>query len=95
MLRVQEICKERGITMQELAQKMGQSFQALYASCAGNPTIGKVKKIAQALGVDYLELLEERPQDKKADEVKFYVEYQGQTRRITQDDLIQLFKTKK
>lgn len=88
MLRVQEICKEQGITMQDLAKKMGVSYQALYSSVSGNPTIGKIKEIANALGVDYLDLLEDRS------EVKVIVEYQGETKRITESDLIKLFKEK-
>lgn len=57
MLRVQEICKRQGITMQELAKKMGITYQALYASVSGNPTIGKLQEIANALGVDVVDLL--------------------------------------
>lgn len=88
MLRVQEICKEQGITMQDLAKRMGISYQALYASVSGNPTIAKVKEIANTLGVDYIELLEEKK------EVSLLLEYQGETKRITENDLIKLFKEK-
>lgn len=88
MLRVQDICKEQGITMQDLSKKMGITYQALYASASGNPTIGKIKEIAKALGVDYIELLEDRS------EMKLYMEYQGETKRITENDLIKIFKEK-
>lgn len=56
MLRVQELCKEKGITMQELAKKMGVTYQALYSSISGNPTIGKLGEIANALEVDVVDL---------------------------------------
>lgn len=56
MLRIQEICKERGITMQELAAQIGITYQALYACASGNPTIGKLKVIASALGVNIIDL---------------------------------------
>lgn len=59
MLRVQEICKIQGITMQQLAKKMGITYQALYASVSGNPTIGKLKEIAEVLGVNITDLLDE------------------------------------
>lgn len=85
MLRVQEICKEQGITMRDLADKMKVSYQALYASVSGNPTIGKIKEIADALGVDYLELLEEKR------EREFYLKYKGEMKRITESDLIEIF----
>lgn len=88
MLRVQEICKEQGITMQDLAKRMGVSYQALYASVSGNPTIAKVKDIADALGVDYIELLEEKK------EISILLEFEGETKRITENDLIKLFKDK-
>jgi transcriptional regulator with XRE-family HTH domain len=88
MLRVQEICKERGITMQDLAKRMGITYQALYASVSGNPTIGKIKEIAKALDVDYLELLTEKT------DLKILVEYQGETKRITENDIIKIFKEK-
>lgn len=88
MLRVDEICKEQGITMKDLAKKMGITYQALYSSCSGNPTIGKIKEIAAALNVHYFELLEENRG------VEFYMKYQGDTKRITENDLIKLFKEK-
>ncbi|MDR1257871.1 MAG: helix-turn-helix transcriptional regulator [Tannerellaceae bacterium] len=56
MLRVQEVCKKKGITMQDLAKRMGITYQALYASASGNPTIGKLSEIATALGVEVVEL---------------------------------------
>jgi len=88
MLRLQEVCKERGITMQDLAKRMGVTYQALYASASGNPTIGKIKEIAKALDVDYLELLQEKT------DIKILVEYQGETKRITENDIIKIFKEK-
>lgn len=88
MLRVDEICKEKGITMKDLAKKMGVTYQALYASSSGNPTIAKVKQIAEALDVHYIELLEEKS------ELEVLLKYKGETKRITENDLIKLFKDK-
>lgn len=88
MLRVDEICKEQGITMKDLAKKMGITYQALYSSCSGNPTIGKVKEIADALNVHYFELLEEKRN------IEFYMKYQGDMKRITENDLVKLFNDK-
>ena len=58
MLRVQEICKQQGVTMQDLAKRMGVTYQALYAAVSGNPTIGKLGEIANALGVEVIDLFE-------------------------------------
>lgn len=74
MLRVQEICKEQGITMQDLAKKMGVTYQALYAAVSGNPTIGKLGDIANALGVDIVSLFARDSQDS---EVNGYVKVKG------------------
>lgn len=63
MLRVQEICKSQGITMQDLAKKMGVTYQALYAAVSGNPTLGKLEEIAKALGVGVVDLLDEEKED--------------------------------
>lgn len=62
MLRVQELCKQRGLTMQELAKRMDVTYQALYASVSGNPTIGKLSEIAKILDVDITDLFE-KPAD--------------------------------
>lgn len=58
MLRVNEICKEKGITLKDLAKKMGVTYQSLYANIkeTGNPTLSKLKEIANALGVEVAEL---------------------------------------
>lgn len=58
MLRVNEICKEQGITLKDLAKKLGVTYQSLYANIKenGNPTLSKLKKIADALGVEVAEL---------------------------------------
>lgn len=56
MLRIQEICKEKGMTMQTLAEKMGVSYQALYANVSGNPTLSKLSQIAEVLGVEITDL---------------------------------------
>lgn len=58
MLRVAEICKEQGMTMVELAEKMGITYQALYATLGGNPSLKRLTKIAEILKVDITELFQ-------------------------------------
>lgn len=55
-LRIKEICKEKGVMQKELAERLGVTDVALRQSLKGNPTIGTLQKIAEALGVDFLEL---------------------------------------
>ena len=50
-LRVKEICKEKGMQMQELADKLGITRITLTRNIGGNPTIGTLESIAAALGV--------------------------------------------
>ena len=56
--RIKEICKEKGITQKELAEKIGISAVGLAKALAGNTTIGTLDKIASALGVPVSELFE-------------------------------------
>ena len=59
MFRIHEICKEKGLTLQQLAKKLGVSYQAVHAVMNGNPTISKLQEFANALGVSVTELIEE------------------------------------
>lgn len=55
-LRIKELCKEKGITQKDLAEKSGFSRVGLAKAISGNPTIGTLQKVADALGVEFLEL---------------------------------------
>jgi len=55
-LRVKEICKEKGITMKELAEKIGINPITLTQSLNGNPTLSRLNEVAMILDVDVAEL---------------------------------------
>ena len=57
-LRVKEVCKEKGVTLAEVASKIGVAQASLSKMLGGNPTIGTLEKIADALGVQVTELFE-------------------------------------
>lgn len=61
--RIKEICKAKGITQKELAEKIGISAVGLAKALAGNTTIGTLDKIASTLGVSVAELFEAPAQD--------------------------------
>lgn len=64
-LRITEHCKLQGITLQDLADKMGVARSTLANTLSkGNPTIETLSKIADALGVEVTDLFE-----KSSDEV--------------------------
>lgn len=55
-LSVKEICKKKGLTIQDLADKMEMKRESLSRAINGNPTLETLEKIAFALGVDISEL---------------------------------------
>ena len=58
-LRIKELCKEKHITMAELANKMHIHPVTLTQSLNGNPTLNRLQEVAQVLGVDVSELFEQ------------------------------------
>ena len=63
-LRIKDICREQGIMLKDLAKQLGLTEVGLSKSINGNPTIGCLEEIANALGVPVTELF-----DKSSDEV--------------------------
>ena len=63
-LRIKDICREQGIMLKDLAKLLGLTEVGLSKSINGNPTIGRLEEIANALGVPVTELF-----DKSSDEV--------------------------
>ena len=57
-LRVKEICKEKGLSMQELSDRLGIVRDTLTRNINGNPTIETLEKIAIALNVPITELFD-------------------------------------
>lgn len=56
-LRVKEICKDKGITLADLANKMGVTPSALSQSLK-KPSFDTLEKLSTALGVEIAELFE-------------------------------------
>ncbi len=55
--RVKDICKQQGVTLKEVADRMGITDIALRKSLYGNPTIKTLQRVAEAIGVDVIDLL--------------------------------------
>lgn len=55
-MRIKEVCKEKGITVSQLAEKMGIKQESLSRAINGNPTLETLERIANALEVDITEL---------------------------------------
>lgn len=60
MLRVKDIAKEKGITLDELAKQLGMHRVQLSRVIGknGNPTVKTLHKIASVLQVDLIDLFE-------------------------------------
>lgn len=91
MLKIQTICKEKGLTLQEVSKRLGISYQSLYTSINGNPTLNMLSRIAKVLGVRVVDLFEEEVGE---DDYKIYIEYNGEKRLISKDDIMSLFNRK-
>lgn len=57
-LRIKEVIKEKGMTITELADKMGINRVNLSSMVNGNPTVETLNKIADAIGCPVTELFE-------------------------------------
>ena len=62
-LRVKDIIREKGMTVQELADQMGINRVTLSNSINGNPTLETLEKIATALNVSITELFSNLGED--------------------------------
>lgn len=57
-LRIKELCKERHVTMAEIAAQLGINPITLSQSLNGNPTLSRLNQVAEVLHVDVSELFE-------------------------------------
>lgn len=54
--RVKELCRQRGIQLKDLAQKMGIAPESLSRAINGNPQLSTITSIADNLGISISEL---------------------------------------
>ena len=86
-LRVKELCKERGMLMENLAQILGVTRITLTRNINGNPTMETLQKIASALNVQVWELFTAST----TGEINGFVEYRRTIYKIqSREDLQQL-----
>ncbi|SUE34612.1 helix-turn-helix domain-containing protein [Rikenella microfusus] len=70
-LRIKELCKEKGITQTEIAERIGISNVNLSNSLNGNPTLARLKEVADILQVEVWQLF------KKEQDISGIVQYKG------------------
>lgn len=88
MLRVKEICKEKGIMLTDLAKRLGMSPSGLSMALSRNVTIEVLKKMADALEVNISELFE------KKEDIELYVKYQGEIYPLSNKEIIEIISRK-
>lgn len=87
--RVNELCKQRGLTLKELSSRIGVKQSNLTQSLKGNPTIGYLKSIADVLEVTVSELIE-----KQESNISGYLEVDGKVQKIiSKKDLLPIVGT--
>lgn len=77
--RIKEICKEKGIYLEQLASAIGTSQASIsrIITGKGNPTIETLERIAKALDVSVFDLMGDT-----SEKVAGYVEYKGIIYRV-------------
>jgi len=62
-MRIKEVIKEKGLTVKEVADKLGMTSPSLSEAINGNPTVERLERIAAALNVPVTELFEQPATD--------------------------------
>ncbi len=86
MLKIKEIAREKGYTMQQLADKLGIVRDTLTRQTRGNPTIGTLQKIADVLEVDITELFDTATVEKNKKITSINCPNCGEEIRLTIDE---------
>ena len=69
-LRIREIMLEKGISVNEMSEKLGITRQSFYSIVNGNPTMSTLIKIAEILGVTVKELFKDESNGNISDNEK-------------------------
>lgn len=76
--KVKELCREKGITIKQLAEKMDIAPESLSRAINGNPQLSTIRKIAEALDVSITDMF-----DRSEDELLAIVVCAGITHTAT------------
>lgn len=76
--KVKELCRDKGITVKELAEKMDIAPESLSRAINGNPQLSTIRKIAEALDVSVTDLF-----DRNEDELLAIIVCAGKTQTAT------------
>lgn len=89
-LKVKDLIKQKGMTMQQFAEMLGVTRDTLTRNINGNPTLETLERIANTLGVDIADLFVRNTPDP---EINGYMKVKGTLYEIHSfEDLEQLLK---
>ena len=93
-LRIKELCKEKGITLECLANKLNIRRTSLaQAMSRNNFSIDKLGDIADAIGCEIAELFMAKKENERLSDLFGHVEYKGKVYTIRKrEDLQELIK---
>ena len=77
MLRIKEVAKSKGISITDLADRLGVKQVTLSRTINGNPTIETLRKIAAALDCDVRELIEPTKEQEQTTQTPLYIKNEG------------------
>ena len=58
--RIKELCRQKNITLAQIADRIGINKVTLSQSLAGNPTLSRLQEVAAILGVEVPDLFERK-----------------------------------
>ena len=86
-MRISELARQRGMTIADIAKQIGISRENLSNSINGNPTLSRLKEVANILHVEVSELF--KPAN--TPQVQGYLEYAGVVVKIESLDAVKDF----
>ena len=90
-LKIKEVAKSKGMTMAQIAEKIGITPITLSQSLNGNPTLSRLTEVADALGVDVGDLF---VQPKVGEEIHGCIFVDGSPVVVnSKEDLLKLVKS--
>lgn len=93
VLRIKEVLEDKGISVIELADKLGVTRGACYNYINGNPTVEILTRIADAINAPITELfISNKPKTEEEHKIEFYVSIDGEMKKIDKEEIIKFLK---
>lgn len=91
-LQIKEVLESKGISVIELAEKLGVTRGACYNYINGNPTVEILTRIADAIGVPITDLFAYDKKDKGEEHnIEFYISVDGDMKKINKTQIVDFF----